>query len=75
MLAGRLFVEVTGAAVRHQDVLDCQSARLSSQQRYSIRTLQKIPSFKFRLLSVLSKLLTVYIQNLFEEKALCMQIR
>lgn len=31
MLAGRLFVEVTGAAVRHQDVLDCQSVRLSSQ--------------------------------------------
>ncbi len=33
MLAGRLFVEVTGAAVKHQDVLYRQSARLSSQQR------------------------------------------
>lgn len=35
MLAGRLFVEVTGAAVRRQDVLDCQAARLSSQPRSS----------------------------------------
>lgn len=35
MLAGRLFVEVTGAALRHRDERGCKSAWLTSQQRDS----------------------------------------